>query len=287
MEPRIATLLGSSSSSSSPSRTPGPTDARTLLPPPAVALRRPHPVEQNVRQNNKRQEPSVPIAGVLNDDSSPPTNAHGVPAASTTSLPPFSGRLVDLLLDPSQQHSFKRRRLDEQGMATPALTSDNKLKLPEPTQQLSKKAPKRPRIPPLLQGLHHPPPLPERVFPPITGEAGSFGRDIGDRVAVRSPVRLDYIQEESRDELGRNNVLGLQDRRGVKVIKKSTVASTSVKENRSRAEKDGAPANTLVTKQSRKRNKWSDKEMPRFYFHSAYSRGSQGQIPRVLSRRWT
>ncbi|KAF2642925.1 hypothetical protein P280DRAFT_240759 [Massarina eburnea CBS 473.64] len=307
MEPRIATLLGSSSSERAPN------DLRTLLPPPSVAPRRPHPASPNTlggdahrranqsdvgditrpehgpyisqSRQNKRKEPSVPIAGVLNDEAPTPSIGHAVPAVSTTALPPFSGRLSDLLLDPlqrlrdpldpSQDNSKKRRKLDEQTIIPPLAGSDNKLKLPKPTQQLPKKTPKRPRIPPLLQGLHHPPPLPEKVFPPITGEAGGFGRDIGDRVGVRSPVPLRNVHErDARDDISRKETSepqekekekekekeGGKEEEGEQIASKPGAASTSDKDNSSQAVKEVTTPKVDKSKETRKRNKWSEQE---------------------------
>ncbi|CAI6336806.1 unnamed protein product [Periconia digitata] len=292
MESRIATLLGDSSSSSSLDR--AGQDALPILPPPSLAPRRPpHPLEPNATVNNeealntaskqqqKRQKPSVPIAGVLNHETpTPNVVVPTVPTASPSSLPPFSGRLSDLLLDPSQQHVNKKRRLDDHGTSSSSTTtttttnnapvlstadrSDNKLKLPEPTQQPSKKTPKRPRIPPLLQGLHHPPPLPEKAFPPITGEGSGFGRDIGERAGVRSPVHLSKIEErESRTDVNREDATSAQVQKdGRETNSKLAAVSTSDKENRDLPADSPAPTTekTSKTKETRKRNKWSDQE---------------------------
>lgn len=292
MESRIATLLGDSSSSSSSLDRVGLDALLPILPPPSLAPRRPpHPLEPNATVNNeealtasnkqqrKRQKPSLPIAGVLNHET-PTLNvaAPTIPAISPSSLPPFSGRLSDLLLDPSQQHVNKKRRLDEPGTSTSSTTtttnnaqvlstadrSDNKLKLPEPTQQPTKKTPKRPRIPPLLQGLHHPPPLPEKTFPPITGEGSGFGRDIGERAGVRSPVRLSKIQEreDRTDENREDGTTTRAQRETREPNSKPAAVSTSDKENRDLPANSPAPTaeKTSKTKETRKRNKWSDQE---------------------------
>ncbi|KAF1948560.1 hypothetical protein CC80DRAFT_498127 [Byssothecium circinans] len=270
MEPRIATLLGNSSSG----RTSN--ELRTLLPPPSAPRGlhhiQPNTVSDDVQRKttqNKRKEPSVPIAGVLNDEAPTPNIGHAIPATTTATLPPFSGRLSDLLLDPLQpltahvhplqQHPNKRRRVEEQSLAPPLTGSDNKLKLPELPQQPSKKPSKRPRIPPLLQGLHHPPPLPEKVFPPITGEAQSFSRNIGDQVSGRNTLRLSGTQEKGVGDEPNKDVPVLQ-KEGVKDASKAFVASTSDKENISHIENESAAVRTEKPKETRKRNKWSEQE---------------------------
>jgi hypothetical protein len=102
---------------------------------------------------------SIPLAGVLNSEPSP-----DVPAT-------FSGSLQDLLLEVPR----KRRRIDSpldrpEQMGTAGTGSGNAgpanlLTLPKPLP--SKKGPRRQRIPPLLQGLHQPPPD-AGLFPRIT-----------------------------------------------------------------------------------------------------------------------
>ena len=275
MEPRIATLLGGWTSERAS------LDLLSLPPPPAAPRRR-HSDDPAVGDDanpsysqsessyakplppTKRQKTSVPIAGVLNDETRTSNTVQPVAAAATSSLPPFSGRLSDLLIDPSQQHSNKRRRLDDQ-TALPALAGpeNNPLTLPKPPQ-LPRKPVKRPRIPPLLQGLHQPPPLPEgRLFPPITGDGGGFGRNIGERVDLRSPVRSERNEEKETGNV--TSTHATQEAVGeIRVdpsqkVGKPASRSTSDKENQENTTKSAGTATTKA-KETKKRNKWSEQE---------------------------
>ncbi|KAF2240399.1 hypothetical protein BU26DRAFT_498002 [Trematosphaeria pertusa] len=289
MEPRIATLLGDSSLE----RTL--LEPVSLLPPPSVAPRRPHPVEPSPVSDDSRpnvnarrseflgnndsytasrgqgvqvqnsQNSRVPIAGVLNDETPAPTGPQPLPALSTASVTPFSGRLSDILLDPSQQPPNKRRRLDGQ-TTPPALTGPENtlLKLPQP-RQLPKKTSKRPRIPPLLQGLHQPPPLPPEGtrFPPITGEAGGFGRDIGDRVGLRSPVGPERSKEKDAGDSPGTVPSGNTVEEGKEKenpVDMPTSTSGSDKENRNQNEAERATTEPSKAKELKRRNKWSEQE---------------------------
>ncbi|KAF1838506.1 hypothetical protein BDW02DRAFT_564866 [Decorospora gaudefroyi] len=124
-----------------------------------------------------RAMPSAPIAQVLNEEAKVLNTTQPGPSSFT-----FSGRLVDLLLD-SPEHT-KQRWDQEQQFVQPDLTgfSPSVIKLPR-LPQPPKRTAKRPRIPPLLQGLHQPPPLPPegRLFPPITGEKNAFAQIHGER----------------------------------------------------------------------------------------------------------
>jgi hypothetical protein len=123
-----------------------------------------------------RSMPSAPIAHVLNDEANVLEAAQPVPSTFASSTTPFSGRLVDLLLD-SPDHA-RQRWEQEQQYLQPENTAVIKLpRLPQPPKRTAK----RPRIPPLLQGLHQPPPLPPegRLFPPITGEKNAFAGERG------------------------------------------------------------------------------------------------------------
>ncbi|KAJ4293253.1 hypothetical protein N0V90_008535 [Kalmusia sp. IMI 367209] len=280
MEPRIATLLGHSSLDRPPLHT---------LPSiqPSTAPRRLHPVEPSTTHDDtranptssssslldqshhqqspnqpKRQKPSAPIASVLNRETPAATTIQPVPAAAVT---PFSGRLSDLLLDPSQQHSNKRKRADEP-IDSPAHTITEKplLKLPKLPQQ-PKKSTKRPRIPPLLQGLHQPPAFAQgRLYPPITSDSGAFGRDIADGVALRNIGGYEQRRENEKDALPdagpekyTSGALGeprVEERVG------TIPTSTSDQENASRTEQSTPPVGATVTKGFKKRNKWSDQE---------------------------
>ncbi|KAK0661539.1 Telobox protein 1 [Lasiodiplodia hormozganensis] len=100
-----------------------------------------------------RPPKSVPLAEVLN--------------GSEQTSSGFSGSVNELLLDNSSSASGskKRRKVDGVGVV---VSDQNVFTLPKPTLPI-KKGTRRPRIPPLLQGLHQPPPN-AGLFPPITGE---------------------------------------------------------------------------------------------------------------------
>ncbi|OJD37353.1 myb dna-binding domain containing protein [Diplodia corticola] len=100
-----------------------------------------------------RPPKSVPLAEVL--------NGHEQTSSG------FSGSVNELLDNsgsaPGNNSPKKRRKVDGSGMG-----DQNIFTLPKPTLPVKKGA-RRPRIPPLLQGLHQPPPN-AGLFPPITGE---------------------------------------------------------------------------------------------------------------------
>ncbi|KAL0261845.1 hypothetical protein SLS55_003277 [Diplodia seriata] len=101
-----------------------------------------------------RPPKSVPLAEVL--------NGHEQTSSG------FSGSVNELLDNsgssaPGSNSPKKRRKVDGGSMG-----DQNIFTLPKPTLPVKKGA-RRPRIPPLLQGLHQPPPN-AGLFPPITGE---------------------------------------------------------------------------------------------------------------------
>jgi hypothetical protein len=264
MEPRIATLLGGLPAA----------DGLSRALPNATAPRKPHPVEpatandrvhasshrqhhqhqhqqhhQHPHQQHphprcpgheaapKRPKPSAPIASVLN------------------TVTPFSGRLSDLLLDPSQQQqqALKRKRSDE-----PAGPEHSLLTLPKPHQQ-PKKSTKRPRIPPLLQGLHQVPPQAQsRLFPPITSESGAFGRDRPKGAPPRTTHAPERRSEQPSDT-PRSAAVAQQDAHA-EPQPRAASAAASDKEKQAAAGRSASSPATTATKELRKRNKWSDQE---------------------------
>ncbi|PSN70562.1 hypothetical protein BS50DRAFT_571772 [Corynespora cassiicola Philippines] len=290
MEPRIATLLGDSSLE----RTT--VDPVSLLPPPSAPRRRPLPVEPTPVGDDARQPAAPRRAEYIGNDGFGKNRAQGTPAHTRqkssvpiaevlnnegpASLPPpapFSGRLSDILLDPSQQNPNKRRKVDGQ-TTPPSIGGENAmLKLPK-LPQLPKKATRRPRIPPLLQGLHQPPPLPPegRLFPPITGEGGGFGRDIKDRVNLRSPAGLE--RSTDKDGAGAAGAAGAASAASESKAEPDVDREPAMEKPAPAMEKPApAPANdkesldqvdegrnrgkdSVKTKGSKKRNKWSDQE---------------------------
>ena len=104
---------------------------------------------------------TIPLTEVLNSEQ------NDGPAAAAAAVAVFSGSLSDILLDSSggggggdggSSSPRKKRKLEGNELLT----------LPKPHPP-AKKGARRPRIPPLLQGLHQPPPD-AGLFPPITGD---------------------------------------------------------------------------------------------------------------------
>ncbi|KAI1667439.1 hypothetical protein L13192_08148 [Pyrenophora tritici-repentis] len=286
MEPRLNALLdistqdNASMMSSSGMASPGterpshPADP-TFVRPKALMLGNSLP--ENSQANDIRKEtqdrnfptramPSAPIAQVLNDEGNR-LSAQSVPTTFTSSsTTPFSGRLVDLLLD-SPEHSKQRWDQDQQFLQ-PENTgySPSVIKLPR-LPQPPKRTAKRPRIPPLLQGLHQPPPLPPegRLFPPITGEKNAFAGDRGyDSLFDESRTKdVDdhAFLENGTQELGRINqhgeTMSVSQPGAQNTLVNSTAAvpETDVLTNKATTASDQVP-----TKRGKKRNRWSEQE---------------------------
>lgn len=268
MEPRITTLLEDSPVDRSAA------NSLARLPPPSAAPRRPHPVEPttandharptttsagssllgqshtqhspNQQTATQRQKPNASIANILN------------------TVTPFSGRLSDLLLDPSQQQAPKRKRDDESGVEPqppppppPAGPENSLLTLPKPNQQ--PKRSNRRRIPPLLQGLHQVPPQAQsRLFPPITSKSSSFGRDIGDGAGLRTADVTDKRKEHGAHTASESHqvvVVGEAQKSGGKPAS----TTTSDKENRTAPDRSKT-SSEKAAKELRRRNKWTEKE---------------------------
>jgi hypothetical protein len=286
MEHRIATLLGDS----------GALDRATLdpillLPLPPLAPLRPHPVEpspvaddartpaatlRGEHTDNERaiagiqasapqgrQKPGAPLAEVLNDETSSPADSQSLPVSVAA---PFSGRLSDILLDPSQPYANKRRKVDSQ-TASPVPTGNENtlLRLPRPPPLPPKKTARRNRIPPLLQGLHQPPSPPpqDRLFPPITGDGGRIGRSLGDRVGLQPPTIRDRdedsdntVEEDTAPTGARTSVWeGRKNPVSIPVPAGCTEASGQRNAGHGSG-KAGCKAKEII----KKRNKWSEQE---------------------------
>lgn len=144
---------------------------------------------------------AVPITEVL--------NVEKVPDVTSKSL---SGILSD-------EVPKKKRKVDGNELLT----------LPKPQPQV-KKSSKRQRIPPLLQGLHQPPPN-AGLFPPITGDG--FKTPITDRPLLESPNAGRSAEVEHRPKPDEDRV-------------------------EHRAEKQESPA--AGTRVRGKRRKWTEQE---------------------------
>lgn len=181
-------------------------------------------------------KPGAPIAHVLNNEISMLHATQPSYMLQGTSAAPFSGKLVDLLLDPADEAFNKHRRLDEpNGESSMNVCENPVIKLPRPPQ-LPQKTAKRPRIPPLLQGLHQPPPLPAgRLFPPITDGVNAFERDISDR------NESENVAEELRSKEVEN-----------------TQHVSNKEETLNEVQTETAPE--VNSSKARKRRKWTDEE---------------------------
>ncbi|KAL1634531.1 hypothetical protein SLS56_002224 [Neofusicoccum ribis] len=129
--------------------------------PPSASLPHDQHAHASASSSSAARPPkSVPLAEVLNNNSEQTSSG-------------FSGSVNELLLDNGHAGGSpkKRRKVDAGGSGgggSGAGHNDQIFTLPKPTLP-PKKGTRRPRIPPLLQGLHQPPPN-AGLFPPITGE---------------------------------------------------------------------------------------------------------------------
>lgn len=197
MEPRIATLLDQSpykrltldpsvltaSASAAPryiEPAAGLDDARSNRDPGG------HHDQAETRNKTSLHAPSsAPIARVLNNPSYSPQAFQPIAGRQTPQHAAFQIR-SDGTDSGSTTSSSDVRRRDEHQSSAGYPGGDNALiQLPKPPQ-VPRKTTKRPRIPPLLQGLHQPPPLPpkSRLFPPITSDRSGLVSDVGDRFSL-------------------------------------------------------------------------------------------------------
>ena len=287
MEPRLNALLDLSSqdgipfmtnvsdvASSSTQRPPHQVDS-TFVRPKALMLANSSP--ENVQTNDVRREtheriyptramPSAPIAQVLNNEGNL-LSAQSVPSTFTpSSTTPFSGRLVDLLLE-SPEHTKQRWDQDQQFLQ-PENTgySPSVIKLPR-LPQPPKRTAKRPRIPPLLQGLHQPPPLPPegRLFPPITGEKNAFAGERGyDTLFEESrskEVDEHVFFENGSQELGKSAQHGEHTSTSQATAQNAPLSGTTANhEADAAANKEISTQGQSQVKRGKKRNRWSEQE---------------------------
>lgn len=213
----------------------------------------------------------APIAQVLNDTESvrgtinPSSASHGPQAAS------FSGKLADLLLDTTGQVPPNERRRVEQQHEEPARTAGevSVFKLPQLPQQPTKPV-ERARLPPLLQGLHQPPPLPAsgRLFPPITDGASGFEQDIRNRFTsgnashdARSKAKNNSTLTRTAETNDLNEVDEEHDRDERDELPSAEPAHRLGQEKTASSAADGGDRTAAVQiSKGRKRKKWSDDE---------------------------
>jgi hypothetical protein len=133
---------------------------------------------------------SAPLARVLNDSAYSSPSFQSSPVRSRPQHATFRTR-SDIPASGLSATSPDAPRRDEQPTTTGYPAGDISLiQLPKPPQAPRRTA-KRPRIPPLLQGLHQPPPLPpkNKLFPPISERSGP-GDDVGDRFGLTSTLPI-------------------------------------------------------------------------------------------------
>ena len=224
-------------------------------------------VEHRNKPSSQSQS-SVPIARVLNDPASP---SHVFQSASCRQTPQhaaFRIRAEESALGTSTTSPDARRR-DESHSSIGIPVGDSPLiQLPKPPQ-VSRKTTKRPRIPPLLQGLHQPPPLPpkSRLFPPITSDRNGLVKDVGDRFghgnafSTASPEELTTIRAElhkrseaENHDTGQKTITKSTENEPIEldpvIAPKADRSSVTVSTNRTQSQ----------SKLPRKRTRWSQKE---------------------------
>lgn len=221
-----------------------------------------------VQPTGSRPKSSVPIAEVLNNETPSTSVSSPSSAPPTGAAPAFSGRLSDILLDPSQYLANKKWNSDGEAQITPAglPVNDNKLTLPSLPPRLPKKTTRRPRIPPLLQGLHQPPPLPPegRLFPPITGEGRGFGGNLGERVGLRAPSGHELQREDNANPnavSSNNDASAAKEKEKESQMHRIGPGPAHDKDNiHEEADERAGGAGTSKLKEKKQRNKWSDEE---------------------------
>jgi hypothetical protein len=282
MQPRISTLLDS------PSNENNSLNLASSQSSPEGASRRPH-LEDRVSagghsrtnasnfpegftaqayRNVDHSQSYASIARVLNNATSA---HHGLQSSFNTLTSPtvfLNARLDDAVPEPFIESSSKRRRLED-NHAQPSLHGGESslIKLPE-LPQLPKKTTRRPRIPPLLQGLHQPPPLPEgRLFPPITSESSGFDRDVGERRNISKVISTGKLQERDPDTVNgavrreaSERVEKEQESRDKLATTQEVIPGGTGSQSGAGSPDNSAAQNKNQGKETRKRNKWSEQE---------------------------
>ena len=212
-----------------------------------------------------QRQPGAPLARVLND---PATSSHTLLTPSGRQTPQHvafrDGPNPSPPTISPDTHSW-----DDHYSSTGYSGNDVSLiQLPKPPQ-VTRKSLKRPRIPPLLQGLHQPPPLPpkNRLFPPITSDRNGLGSDVGDRFS-----RGNAFPTSSTEELARARVSPQKEHEvDSNDVQQHVHANSNAVEPGNHSEgtiSSAHPPSTLRSpsrvddkaKASRKRTKWSQKE---------------------------
>lgn len=280
MEPRIATLLDQSpykrltldpsvltTHTSNAHRYIEPTASANAAHSNLDSLGHYDHVDPRTRTSSHAQS-SAPLARVLNGPSSA---SHVHQASSGRRTPQHATFLTgsDGSGLGASTLSPDARRREEQHNSAPYSGGDTSLiQLPKPPQ-VPRKTAKRPRIPPLLQGLHQPPPLPpkNRLFPPITSDRSGLGSDVSDRFSLGNTYSTSSTEELAKARVisQKTSDIDYDDEERAK----STNSSQNAFENQrlvSRSTTEPKPtaetANRALSKAKapRKRTRWSQKE---------------------------
>lgn len=216
-----------------------------------------------------RSKAGAPIAQVLNVETPSLQGAQSAGPGFAPAAPPFSGRLADLLLDPLEPVSSRTEPDIPSTQLETVLAGTSVITLPK-LPQLPVKTVKRPRIPPLLQGLHHPPPLPTgRLFPPITSDQNAFSDSRAERRAYDLQHAVTAIQDAGDCAKQVSDLsVGLEQSRlvvseteGRAVQENKTVAEPENPDGISHVREPHIEATSRVgNKPSRKRKRWSTEE---------------------------
>jgi hypothetical protein len=278
MEPRIATLVDQQpykrlTLDPSVLTTPPSGAPRYIEPSAGVRAGYSHPDSHgdhdhvDTRHKGSSQAHSgAPLARVLND-----------PTSSSPAFQPSSGRTTpqnvpyqtrsDVSVSAPLAISPDAPRRDEQSNTIGYPGGDASLiQLPK-LPPAPRKTTKRPRIPPLLQGLHQPPPLPpkNKLFPPISERNGP-GNDVSDRFGLTSafPVSSTEGSAKARASLEKRNPPAIVG------VEHTDIPSDGRRVPRGRSSNgnipDPSPAIQTTdraqtkAKSTRKRTRWSQKE---------------------------
>lgn len=213
----------------------------------------------------------APIAQVLNDTNPIQDASNSSSASHVSQAAPFSGKLADLLLNtPDRLRTSEWRRTEHQYEEPSRTAGENPVfKLPQ-LPQLPTKTTERARIPPLLQGLHQPPPLPPsgRLFPPITDGASGFEQGICDRInsantshEAWSKASKDSVSSRTAEPNDSTDVDGEHDRGDQDETPSAKPVSTQDEDLPSPPAVDGSEPQAAPQKQKgKKRKRWSDDE---------------------------
>lgn len=301
MEPRIATLLDQQpyrrlTLDPSVLTTPSSSAPRCIEPTSGVRAGQGHSQSDShgdhdhvdTRHKSSSQAHSgAPLARVLND-----------PASSSLAFQQNSGRTTpqnvpyltrnDVPISGALATSPDAPRRDESSINSIGhLGGDVSLiQLPKPPQAPRKTA-KRPRIPPLLQGLHQPPPLPpkNKLFPPIS-ERSRPGSDVSDRFGLTSafPASSTEKSAKARAPLEKKTQAAIAEVEQTDILSEGQRAPREHSSNENTPDPAPAPQTTdrlpTKAKTTRKRTKWSQKETE--YLLTGVSRYGIGRWKRIL-----